>query len=168
MNFDEQPEEEIEIGSDELLSDDNLRLPETASNLVRLHAIRSWLTRQQVETSMELGEAALALQQAMQEGPQDTRPRRRERHGNSSLLRIQHLLDEAQQRLEAYEEAQALLEESVAHVTTGERVLVEYYLALEDLMQNEIEKNDPEHIAWLRALANVQHRVERVGTPDEE
>ena len=35
----------IEIGSDELLSDDNLRLPESASTLVRTHAVQAWLTR---------------------------------------------------------------------------------------------------------------------------
>lgn len=34
----------VEIGSDELLSDDNLRLPESANILVRIHALRAWLT----------------------------------------------------------------------------------------------------------------------------
>ena len=34
---------EEETGSDELLADDNLRLPERANVLVRVHAVRAWL-----------------------------------------------------------------------------------------------------------------------------
>lgn len=169
MNFDdEQQDEHLEAGSDELLSDDNLRLPESASNLVRLHAIHSWLTRRQTETTIELGEAALALQEAMLEEPQDTRLRRRERQCNMALQRIQQLITDAEQRLKAYEEAHALLEESIAHTTSGERVLVEYYLSLDELIQNGAANVDNERIAWLRALAEVQHRVEHVGAPNEE
>lgn len=171
MNDDEFPDESAEIGSDELLSDDNLRLPESANTLVRLHAVRAWLTRREVETSMEIGEAALALQETFQEPPQETRLRRRERqHQGDSVQRVQRAqqaLEEAQQRLSTYEEAQALLEDCVSHTTSGERVLVEYYLTLEDLMQSSVEAQAPSK-QRIAALATVQHRVERVGTPNEE
>ena len=168
MEFDDESlEQTTETGSDELLSDDNLRLPDSASNLVRLHAIRSWLTRRQEETGVEIGEAALALQQLMQEEPQETRLRRRERQ--NATLRAQHeqqTLLNAQQRLSAYEEASTLLEDCIAHTTSGERVLVEYYLTLEELVENASDetRNSP----WLEAIADVQHRVEHVGAPNEE
>lgn len=156
---DEHAETAEETGSDELLSDDNLRLPDSASTLVRLHAVRSWLTRRQLETQLELGEAALMLQQAQQEP--EVRPRRRARE----VRQPERMLNEAQQRLSAYEEAQALLEECVTHTTSGERVLVEYYLTLEEVMEaGEQERPEP----WLHALADVQSRVERVGMPNEE
>src|SRR5215467_11561036 len=58
-----------EIGSDELLSDENLRLPESANILARLHAVRAWLSRRHDEASIEVGEAAMALQELMQEQP---------------------------------------------------------------------------------------------------
>jgi hypothetical protein len=168
MDFDEQSEETPEIGSDELLSDDNLRLPDSASPLVRLHAIRSWLARRQEETTLELGEAALALQQAQQEDPQETRMRRRERQaqgGYAALQRIQQNVTDAQERLHAYEKAQALLEECLNHTTAGERALVEYYLTLEDILHTPPQTNTE---AWLRAIADVQNRVERVSIPNEE
>src|SRR5690349_3530552 len=125
MGFDDDlPQEENEVGSDDLLSDDNLRLPAEASPLVRLHAIRAWLSRRQQETGIEIGTAALALQQLMQDEPQMIRPRRRER---SSLMdRAQHAqqeLQRAQQRLDAYEEAQALFEDCITHTTMGKRAL---------------------------------------------
>jgi hypothetical protein len=168
MQFDDDfLEETTETGSDELLSDDNLRLPDSASNLVRLHAIRSWLKRRQDETGVEIGEAALALQQLMQEEPQGMRPRRRER--DSQIQRVQREQQEllnAQQRLSAYEQAEVLLEECVAHTTSGERVLVEYYLTLEELVESAA--NDAEHSSWLEAIEDVQHRVEHVGAPNEE
>ncbi len=171
MNDDEFPDESSEIGSDELLADDGLRLPESANTLVRLHAVRAWLMRREVETSMEIGEVALALQQAFEEPPQETRLQRRERQNQSgSMQRVVHAqqaLEEAQQRLSTYEEAQALLEECVTHTTSGERVLVEYYLTLEDLMQSTIEAQEPSR-QRIQALADVQHRVERVGAPNEE
>ncbi len=171
MNDDEFSDESTETGSDELLSDDNLRLPESANTLVRLHAVRAWLTRREVETSMEIGEAALALQEAFQEPPQETRLHRRERQNQGDSMqrvaRTQQALEEAQQRLSTYEEAQALLEECVNHTTSGERVLVEYYLTLEDLMQNSTEAQEPSK-QRISALADVQHRVERVGAPNEE
>ncbi len=168
MNDDEFLDETSETGSDELLSADNLRLPESANTLVRLHAVRAWLTRRQVETSMEIGEAALTLQAAFQEPPQETRLQRRERqHQLSDVQHVQQALEEAQQRLSTYEEAQDLLEECVAHTTSGERVLVEYYLIMEDLMQSSIEAQEPVP-QRLAALADVQHRIEHVGAPNEE
>jgi hypothetical protein len=121
-----------EPGSDELLSDDNLRLPESANILVRLHAVRAWLSRRHDEATIEVGEAALALQELMQEDAVETRPRRR-LHLEADMQqfqRVQQALVASQQRLSAYEEAQSILEDCVAH-TSGERVLVKYYLTLE-------------------------------------
>ena len=115
MNFDDEfPDESTEIGSDELLADDNFRLPDSANTLVRLHAIRAWLKRRQKETSMEIGDTALALQQASQDEPQGMHLRRRERQAQTERLQQQQqaFLD-AQQRLQGYEEAEALLEEIV-------------------------------------------------------
>src|SRR3989442_4046991 len=76
-----------ELGSDELLSDDNLRLPESANILVRLHAVRAWLARRREEAIIEVGEAALEVQQAATPGPQETRLSRRERPGHDARLR---------------------------------------------------------------------------------
>ncbi len=165
MDFDNEPSElPVEVGSDELLSDDNLRLPESANILVRIHAVRAWLTRRQQETRLAIGEAALALQDAMQEELDGSRLRRRERQIiEERKYALQDALTEHQQRLNAYEEAQALLEESVTH-TSGERSLVEYYLALEELMQDNEAGSSPR----IQALASVQHRVEHVGVPNEE
>jgi hypothetical protein len=170
MNFDDEfLEETTEIGSDELLADDNLRLPDNANTLVRLHAIRAWLKRRQQETSMEIGETALALQNALQEEPQGTHLRRRERQAQTERTQQQQqaFLD-AQQRLSGYEEAEALLEDCVSHTTTGERVLVEYYLTLEELVENALQENDTEHLPRLQAVKDVQHRVEHVGSASEE
>jgi hypothetical protein len=178
-----------EVGSDELLSDEQLRLPESASILVRLHAVRAWLERRRQETIIEEGEAALALQEALA-APAVTasqeqlfRPRRRNREQAAQeerIQRIQQSMLAAQQRRSAYEEAQTLLEECVTH-NSGERVLVEYYLALEDLVQAHLQaqqaeqdaypSNSPEHpinTPWLQAMADVQHRIERVGIPDSQ
>jgi hypothetical protein len=145
MDFDNEiPDASTETGSDELLSDDNLRLPESANILVRTHAVRAWLARRCKETALEIGEAALALQQTMMQEPQETRLRRRERQNLEwQISQRQQQLQEAQQRLDAYEEAQGLLEDCIAH-TSGERVLVEYYLVLEDLVQNIAQANQPE------------------------
>lgn len=161
-----------EPGSDELLSDENLRLPEGSNILVRLHAVRAWLTRKRDETNIEVGEAALVLQELMQEPMVETRPRRRMNQGDSiheRFQRAQKALAESQQRLSAYEEAQSLLEECVAH-TSGERVLVEYYLNLEELVlerQAQVEQLE-ERSPWLYAMSDVLHRIEHVGTSDEE
>jgi len=170
MNFDDEfLEETTEIGSDELLADDNLRLPDNANTLVRLHAIRAWLKRRQQETSMEIGETALALQNALQEEPQGTHLRRRERQAQTERTQQQQqaFLD-AQQRLSGYEEAEVLLEECVSHTTTGERVLVEYYLTLEELVENALQENEAEHLPRIQAMKDVQHRVEHVGSVSEE
>jgi hypothetical protein len=158
-----------EVGSDELLSDDNLRLPESANILVRLHAVRAWLARRREEAIIEVGKAALEFQQAATPGPQETRLRRRERQGYEARLRdTQRVLAAAQQRLQAYEDAQTLLEDCIAHTTSGERVLVEYYLTLEELVQSSTQGSEEERTPRLRALSDVQHRIERVGTPNEE
>ena len=167
--YDHEPADE-EIGSDELLSDDNLRLPESANVLVRLHAVQAWLSRRREEAAIEVGEAALALQEAIQENAQETRVRRRAREGEEQRLkRAQQALTDAQQRQSAYEEAQSILEDCLAH-TTGERVLVEYYLTLEELiLQNGVHPNQAnKHSPWLDALSDVLRRIEHVGTPQEE
>ncbi len=161
-----------EIGSDEVLSDDNLRLPESANMLVRLHAVRAWLSRRRDEASIEVGEAALALQEMMQEEVVETRPRRRTQQIEAvqeQLKRAQKALAESQQRLNAYEEAQSILEDCVAH-TSGERVLVEYYLTLEELVMYNQEQVDlsEDRSPWLDALSDVLHRIEHVGTSKEE
>ncbi|GAC1631681.1 MAG: hypothetical protein NVS4B7_19560 [Ktedonobacteraceae bacterium] len=163
---DETSETSLEVGSDELLSADNLRLPESASILVRVHAVRAWLTRRYADTSIEIGKAALALQKLAQTFQEAPHVRRRERQQQEAkLAQIQQVLTETQQRLSAYEEAQALLEECIDH-TSGDRVLVEYYLLLEDLVQSAtaMSAQSPRE----QALADVQHRLEHVGAPNEE
>ncbi len=111
-NDDDTSDLSEEVGSDELLSDDNLRLPESANILVRLHAVRAWLARRREEAIIEVGEAALEFQQAATPGPQETRLSRRERSGHDARLRdTQRVLAAAQQRLQAYEDAQTLLED---------------------------------------------------------
>ena len=165
------PNDDEEIGSDELLSDDNLRLPESANMLVRLHALRAWLSRRHDEAIIAVGEAALHLQEVIQEDVQEMGARRlrrrmHEEEAGQRLQRAQQTLAAAQQRLGAYEEAQSILEDYVAH-TSGERVLVEYYLALEELLlQNQVHPG--EHSPWSDALADVLHRIERVGISIEE
>lgn len=155
---------EVEFGSDELLASDELRLPASANILVRLHALRSWLHRHHNETELAIGTAALALQEAMSEPV--LRPRRRLAEQNETLvLQAQQTLAEEQERLSAYEEAQTLLEDCVTHITASERVLVEYYLALEELLQ---AADKPADTPWRVVLSAVLHRVEQVGTPGEE
>lgn len=177
MNIDDeefQDEGATEVGSDELLSDDNLRLPESANILVRVHAVRAWLTRRRNEAALEVGEAALDLQDVMQSDFEDVRPRRRrEQMQQERLQRAQQALSRAQKRQNAYEEAETLLEDCIAH-TSGERVLVEYYLTLDGLVQRNAEQKSSsdtergERSVWLEAIADVQHRIERVGIPNEE
>lgn len=176
MDYDDEQneaEETTETGSDELLSDDNLRLPESASILVRLHAVRAWLARRRREVSLEIGATALRLQEMMQDEPQGRRLRRRERE-QGMMVRVQQAqqaLAQAQERMEAYEEAEAMLEECITHTTTGERALVEYYLSLENLMQGyravEVDDSRPAS-PWYEAMADVLRRVEHVGIPAEE
>jgi hypothetical protein len=169
---DENTSNDDEIGSDELLSDENLRLPEGANILVRLHAVRAWLSLRYDGASIEVGEAALALQEMMQEEAVETRSRRRAHQieaKQQQFQRAQKELAESQQRLRAYEEAQSILEDCIAH-TNGERVLVEYYLILEELVLQSQEQKDQteDRSPWLDALSDVLHRIEHVGTPDEE
>lgn len=157
---------ESTFGSDELLASDELRLPASANILVRLHALRAWLGRRRNETELEVGMAALALQEAMSEPSLEARPRRRFAQDHVfPTQRAQHELAAAQRRLSAYEEAGTLLEDCVAHTTASERVLVEYYLSLEELIQAAAE---PDNSPWLVALADVLHRIEQVGTPGED
>ena len=151
-------------GSDELLASDDLRLPESANILVRLHALRVWLNRRYVETELEVGTAALDLQEAMREIESNPRPRRSVQN-NFLSERAQRYLSFAQQRLSAYDEARTLLEDCVAHTTTSERLLVEYYLSLEELVQ---AAGTPPDSPWLAAMAEIMHRVEQVGAPDLE
>jgi septal ring factor EnvC (AmiA/AmiB activator) len=169
MDFDDDlPEEmESETGSDELLSDDNLRLPDSASPLVRLHAVRSWLARRRKETTIEIGESALALQAAQQEAmSQMNRLRRREQQELSERIQqTQRAFQDAQQHLEAFEEATSMLEDCLNHTTSSERALVEYYLSIDALLQQEeIDTSSIQH----QILSEVLHRVEQVGAPHEE
>ncbi|HTK08057.1 MAG TPA: hypothetical protein VL485_12870 [Ktedonobacteraceae bacterium] len=156
-----------ESGSDDLLSDDFLRLPEHANILVRIHAVRAWLTRRLKETEIEVGEATLALQELQIAVASFQRRREREQQG----VRMQHLQQEfhdAQERLRGFQDADELLEENIAHVTSSERALVEYYLSLEEIMHSDDEERLPATAAWLTALSEVQHRIEYVGIPNEE
>ena len=168
---DDEPGDD-ELGSDELLSDENLRLPEGANILVRLHAVRAWLSRRRDEATIEVGEAAIVLQEMMQEEEVETRPRRRMHQIEAVQEQFQHAqraLAKSQQRLSAYEEAQTILEDCVAH-TSGERVLVEYYLTLEELVlqsQEQVDRTE-DRSPWLDAMSDVLHRIEHVGTQDEE
>jgi hypothetical protein len=155
--------EEEEIGSDELLAADNLRLPEDANILVRLHALRAWLDRRLAESESEVGRAALALQQAMSAN-ETTRPRRRFAQDETLVAHITTSLARSQQRQSAYEEARTLLEDCVAHTTAGDRLLVEYYLSLEELIQ---AADSPADSPWLAAMLDVLNRIEQVGTPGE-
>jgi hypothetical protein len=160
---------EEESGSDELLADDNLRLPESANVLVRVHAVSAWLERRYEEATIEAGMAALALQEAFNAPGEETRPRRRMPQSPAAPPAQQ--LANARQRIQAIEEAQALLEDYLAH-TNGERVLVEYYLALEQLLIDNgyalSSEDSVQHTSWLDTMLDVLQRVERVGTPQEE
>jgi hypothetical protein len=170
MDFDDNiPEEVTEVGSDELLSDDDLHLPEGANPLVRLHAVRAWLTRRQKMTNSEIGEAALQLLQFRQDESGTTRLRRRELQARQEQIQeFQERIRQAQQRLATYEETEALLEECVDHTTVGERLLVEYYLTLEELVQNSLQASESESSPRLQVLFDVQQRVERVSVSEED
>jgi hypothetical protein len=173
-SFNEHETAGDEIGSDELLSDDSLRLPESANMLVRLHALRAWLARRHHDATIDVGQTALHLQQLMQEDIQETgarRAHRRAQQGEAAqrLNHAQQALAAAQQRLSAYEEAQSLLEDCVAH-TSGERVLVEYYLILEELVQQSQTppRTPDQRTPWFDAMADVLHRIEHIGIPNED
>jgi len=171
MDFDDNDisEEVTEAGSDELLSDDKLHLPTGANPLVRLHAVRAWLTRRRKMTNIEIGEVALELQQLQQDESGMARLRRRELQARQEQMQyLQRRFQQAQRRLETYEEAATLLEECVDHVTVGERLLVEYYLTLEERVQNRLQAGESESSPRLQVLFDVQHRVERVSISDED
>jgi hypothetical protein len=165
-----------EEGSDELLSDDALRLPDSASILVRLHAVRAWLARNRLEASAAVGAAALALQAASQFPVERQRPRRRFRAAaaaeaaGDSFYKQQQQLRGAQEALSAFEQAQGWLEECVAH-TNGERVLVEYYLQIEqallDAGYTPGEEKPDRHTPWYDTMVAVLRRIEHVGIPEE-
>jgi hypothetical protein len=170
MDFDNDlSQEEIETGSDELLSNDNLHLPDSANPLVRLHAIRAWLTRRQKETRLEIGTIALNLQQLQQEGQSEVRLRRRELQARQDRLQAaQERFQSTQQLLSAYEEAESLLEDCVNHTTVSERLLVEYYLTIEALAQEAAQGDAGQQSPRLAALSDVLHRIEHVGASHEE
>ncbi len=164
-NDDDESVTSDEIGSDELLAADELRLPESASVLVRLHALRAWLNRRYEEATSGVGMAALDLQETMRELENETRTRRRAAQSELLVQGVQRRLASAQQSLSAYDEARLLLEDCVAHTTTGERLLVEYYLSLEELIQaSQLPTTSP----WLAAMVDVLRRVEQVGTPGDD
>jgi hypothetical protein len=167
MDFSEDDlQEGNELGSDELLSDDFLRLPENANVLVRIHAVQAWLNRRLKETELEIGEAALAIQEAEMTTPALRRREREQQHTQQQHLYLQY--EQAQERLRGFQDAANLLEENIDHVTSSERTLVEYYLSLEELRQSANEEQVPLTLPWHMALAEVQHRIEHVGIPDEE
>ncbi|GHO45302.1 hypothetical protein [Ktedonospora formicarum] len=161
-----------ETGSDELLSEDDLRLPEGANILVRVHAVRAWLTRRKQDANLAFGQAALELQTLMQEAPEETRPRRRRARSTDPLARIlteQEKLQTEQSRVEAYEEAAELFEDYLTHNTGSDRVLVEYYLAIENILftQDEVEEEaTTQQHARKQAFEDVLHRLERVTAPE--
>lgn len=175
MDFeDEHNQDEVETGSDELLSDDHLRLPESANPLVRLHAIRAWLARRQKETRLLIGTIAIDLQQLQQEEQSvhdGGKPlRRRELLARQDRLQaLQDRFQAAQQRLSIYEEAESLLEDCVNHTTVSGRLLVEYYLTIEQLIQETLQVYDEGERAQREAvLSDVLQRIEQVGVSHEE
>jgi hypothetical protein len=169
MDFDnELSQEENEKGSDELLSDDNLRLPDNANPLVRLHAVRAWLNKRQKETRLDIGMIALDQQQLEQEGLEFGQTRRVSPASLSRKQAIQTRLQFYQQLLSTYEEAETLLEDCVDHTTISERLLVEYFLTIEELVQTAQQQPTNERSPRLTALNDVLHRVEQVGTSQEE
>jgi len=176
MDFDgEYNQDEAETGSDELLSDDNLRLPDSANPLVRLHAIRAWLARRQKETGLHIGTLALDLQQLQQEyqgwseAPDKGKPlRRRELQARQDRIQsVQDRFQSAQQLLDVYEDAERLLEDCVNHTTVSERLLVEYYLMMEQLVEEATEECAGEQTVRVAALSDVLQRIEQVGAPHE-
>lgn len=165
-----------ESGSDELLSEDDLRLPEGANILVRVHAVRAWLARRKRDTDLAIGQAALELQTLMQDTPEQARPRRRRAPASdpySRVLTVQAELQATQERLQAYTEAEELLEDAVTHNTSSsDRVLVEYYLAVENLLfEDEQPPLDTDAAAISQTIRkqvfeDVLHRIERVTAPE--
>ena len=153
-----------EIGSDELLADDNLRLPAEANILVRLHAMRAGLSRRYTDSGLAVGTAALDVQDVARATEGLTRARRHASERELLMQKAQRTLVAAQRRQHAYEEARELLEDYVAHTTISDRLLVEYYLALEERLQ---APDSPTDTPWIEGIQDVMHRVEQVGTPGE-
>ena len=115
FNFpDDHEANDDESGSDEVLSDDNLRLPESANVLVRLHAVRAWLSSRHHEATIEVGEAALAIQELMQVDAVETRPRRRMRLGEDTQQILHELGYNAAQRKDLKERKIVTWPEKVA------------------------------------------------------
>ncbi|HTI13360.1 MAG TPA: hypothetical protein VL461_02170 [Dictyobacter sp.] len=170
MDFEDNfSDETTEIGSDELLSDDNLRLPDGASPLVRLHAIRAWLARRQREVKIEMGETALSMQEFQEHDRLEPQMRRREREALANRIQtLQQHMQKTQEQLEAYQEAEVRLEDCVDHTTVGERLLVEYYLDLDAIIQDDFQQHDHTITPRVEALVDVQQRIEHVGTSHEE
>lgn len=171
MDFDDELSnisDETITGSDELLSDDSLRLPESANPLVRLHAIRAWLKRRQQEAQLNMGKMALELQALQHEA--DTTPLRRRAYQEhmEHLQKVQSLFQQTQERFETYQEAEAMLEECVNHTTVGERLLVEYYLEIEALIHTNLQESNQEPTPRIESLFAVQNRIEHVGISYEE
>jgi hypothetical protein len=168
MNYDSDNNDNFssaeEIGSDELLAADNLRLPADANILVRLHAMRAWLNRRHDESGLAVGSAALHLQDVARATEQLTRSRRRGSEREALIQKAQRNLVAAQRRQNAYTEAHELLEDCVAHTTISDRLLVEYYLVLEEQLQ---APDSPTDTPWIEAMQDVMYRVEQLGTPDE-
>ena len=112
--------------------------------LVRLHAVRAWLSRRLDEATIEVGEAALALQEMMQEEAVETRPRRIAHLNDSSSRTISARTESACRVTTTFER----LRGSAIHLRglrcaySGERVLVEYYLTLEELVLQSQEQVD--------------------------
>jgi hypothetical protein len=167
---DEHSPSKGESGSDDLLAADNLHLPADANILVRLHAMRAWLRRRVRESELEVGRAALDLQdiaratESLVNSQRLARTRRRAAE-DSLTQRAQRKLSAAQRHLSAYEEARELLEDCVAHTTVGDRLLVEYYLNLEERMQ---AFDSPTDTPWIEAMQDVLQRISQVGTPEED
>lgn len=164
-----------ETGSDDLLAEDDLRLPEGANILVRVHAVRAWLTRRKRDADLAIGQVALALQMLMQDEPESSRPRRRRVQLDDPYTRVielQQELQAAQVRLQAYTEAEELFEDYLTHNTSSnDRILVEYYLAIENLCfeqaQAPQETEDSQAIRQ-KAFEEVLHRLERVTAPETD
>lgn len=84
------------------------------------------------------------------------------------LQSAQNAFQSAQEYLVAYEEAENMLEECVNHTTVGERLLVEYYLEIDNLIQTSLQESNQEQTPRIEALFEVQSRIERVGATYEE
>lgn len=163
-----------ETGSDDLLSEDGLRLPEGANILVRVHAVRAWLTRRKQDADLAIGQVALALQMLMQDEPESSRPRRRrvqQTDPYTRVLELQQELQAAQDRLQAYTEAEELFEDYLTHNTSSDRVLVEYYLAIENLCFEQTQapqEAEGNQVIRQQIFEEVLHRLERVTAPESD